>query len=1033
MLVGRERELDELQHSLELAGDGKGRTVFISAEAGVGKTRLLQEFINCAKGDKNIVVLSGWCLFNAGVPYFPFIEAFSNYYSALGEKSGKEELELNSWLKGPAKSELSGKLEYLSPQALKDRTFAAVAKAIHSIASQNRVVLVIEDIHWADSASLALIHYIARGINNSEKVLVLATFRSEELTSDSEGYPHILIETLSMMRREDLFSEIKLANLNQTCIAKMAESMLGGRLGQELAEKLAVESEGNPLFVVESLRMLHESKYLVLRKGEWNLTTKEIGMPYKIKDIIIQRLARLNHAQRQILDVASVIGEEFDVGLLSAVIEQDSLEVLETLNIISHSTALVRFDENRSSFDHARSREALYEALAPLLRREYHGRIAECLENAKTAVFPASDLAYHFALAGNKEKAAKYALAAANDELKKWSNTQAIKHFQYALQNIPDEHSEERRTALEGLGDAYAANCMYAEAIKAFDELAASETGVIRLRALRKAMDAAFLKGDKPDLLLEYAKKAEELATYDRLEMARVLENRGRAFAWAGRGDGKLDLADYEGALKVFEEENSLADVAEALGRHGEASIFTEDLREKALGELLRSVAIFGELGDTRKQIEATFRLGWGYAFDFRLLTEAKREFDKVLDAGEKLGMFVELARANGILSRLDESEGKLTEALPRVLKALEFCEKTDAGYVQGLELAAATRLYSKLGDLRRADDYFDKLTRLPPEVRSTALDDMFILLTKGVYFAAKGRSEESNRVFERIANSGNIGLEEDYAWMLEKLGRIEEVKAQRNKIQKIKEQSERRYEHTNVQLSAMMPRKVQVGEEFEVRLDIVNVARHPGIFTKIEGTLPPDSKVVSLPSFCSVRNHSIEMNEKRIEPFDVATIKVKIAFAKEGAYEFHPCLYYLTDQRETKTSETNPINVVVSRAACGDTSDSFFQSHRLEPKFESEYAEKAFEFLLSAFNEDYLARKLPLEKSGWRTQMEIVKDGHVTMNSMYGRSGRGGKARLELERLGLVESRFFSGERGRGGSVLKLRVSFEKEGIKRS
>ncbi len=508
VLVGRERELDELHHFLQLAADGRGRTVFISAEAGVGKTRLLQEFIDYAKREKNIVILSGWCLFNAGVPYFPFIEAFSNYYSALGEKSGKEELELNSWLKSPAKSELSGKLEYLSPQALKDQTFAAVAKTIHSIASQNRVVLVIEDIHWADSASLALIHYIARGINNSEKVLVLATFRSEELTSDSEGYPHLLIETLSMMRREDLFSEIKLASLNQSCIVKMAENMLGGRLGQELAEKIAVESEGNPLFVVESLRMLHECKCLVLKNGEWNLTTKEIGMPYKIKDIIIQRLARLNYAQRQILEVASVIGEEFDPGLLSAVIEQDSLEVLETLNIISHSTALVRFDENRCRFDHARSREALYETLAPLLRRKYHGRIGEYLENARTAVFLASDLAYHFAHADNKEKASKYALAAANDELKKWSNTQAIKHFQYSLHNIPGERSEERRTALEGLGDAYSANCMYAEAIKAFDELAASETGVIRLRALRKAMDAAFLKGDKPDLLLEYAKKS---------------------------------------------------------------------------------------------------------------------------------------------------------------------------------------------------------------------------------------------------------------------------------------------------------------------------------------------------------------------------------------------------------------------------------------------------------------------------------------------------------------------------------------------
>lgn len=304
---------------------------------------------------------------------------------------------------------------------------------------------------------------------------------------------------------------------------------------QDLARKLVVESEGNPLFVVESLRMLHEHKGIIQEENEWCLASDELGIPSKIKDIIVQRLSCLNFAQRQILDVASVIGEEFDVGLLSAVIGQDSLDVLEMLNVIAHSTALVRVDENRYRFDHSRSREILYEALAPPLKRGYHGRIAEKLENAKNPVLPFSDLAYHYARAGNNEKAVKYALAAAKDELKRWSNAQAIEHFQYSLQNIPKGHSEERRIALEGLGDAYAANYMYAEAIKMYDELAASETGLVRLHALRKAMDAAFLKGDKPDLLLEYAKKAEELAKYNRLEMARVLDNRGRAFAWAGR------------------------------------------------------------------------------------------------------------------------------------------------------------------------------------------------------------------------------------------------------------------------------------------------------------------------------------------------------------------------------------------------------------------------------------------------------------------------------------------------------------------
>jgi predicted ATPase len=415
VLVGRKRELEELKRYLELAAEGRGTTVFVSAEAGIGKTRLVHEFLYSARQEKDVMVLTGWCLSNAGIPYFPFIEAFTDYYSSLSDKNEREQVELNSWFTESPKNNLTGNLEYLSPQALKDQTFIAVAKAIHSIASKNLVILFIEDIHWADSASLALIHYIARAINNLARVLVLTTFRSEELTNDSEGYPHQLVETLSMMRREDLFSEIKLSGLSQAGVSRMAESMLGGTLQQGLAEKLAIKSEGNPLFVVESLRMLHEQENLIQKNNEWHLIVKKIEIPSKMKDIIIQRLACLNNVQRRIIDAASVIGDEFEVGLLSVVVDQDSLDVLETLNSIAQSTSIVCVDEDRFRFDHARSREIIYGAIAKPLRQGYHSRIAEKLESSKSAVLPFNSLAYHYEHSGNKEKALKYALAAGQD------------------------------------------------------------------------------------------------------------------------------------------------------------------------------------------------------------------------------------------------------------------------------------------------------------------------------------------------------------------------------------------------------------------------------------------------------------------------------------------------------------------------------------------------------------------------------------------------------------------------------------------
>ncbi|MGD0450305.1 MAG: BREX system ATP-binding domain-containing protein [Candidatus Bathyarchaeia archaeon] len=947
VIVGREKELEELQSPLNSAVEGKGTTVFISGEAGSGKTRIAREFLNNARR-RGIAVMAGWCLSDAQVPFFPFIEAFNNYYAAFTEEGyhaslqqpktqlstevaqvdfGVQEREITSWLTGPKPAEKLGKTEAINPQVWKDQAFAAVAKTLHLIAAHDPVVLFVEDVHWADSASLALLHYLARAIHGPERVLLLATFRSEELTADAEGHPHPLAETLRMMRREELFTEIKLPSLSQACISKMAENMIGGSLQQELAEKLSAESRGNPLFVVESLRMLHERKSLVQENSEWRLAVDELGIPSKIKDIILRRLACLKFAQRRVLDAASVIGEEFDVDLLCTVLGQDNLETLETLNQIAQSTSLVRVEENRYRFDHARSRETLYEELSAPLKRGYHNRIAEKLESMKNTSLPISDLAFHYAQAGNKEKAVKYAVASGRDELAKWSNKQAIKHFQYALQNISERQAEEKRVALEGLGDAYIASSMYAEAIKTFDELAASETGRLRLRAFRKASDAAYLKGDEPDLLLEYEKKAQELAVDDRLEMARILDNRGKAFGWAGRGDRKMDLADYDAALRVFEEENSLADVAEALWRSGVVSGMIEESREKGIGELLRSVAIFRELGNIRKEIEATINAGIGFGI-MGLLSESRREHVNALRLGEKLYLFTELAQVSYYLGNSYEMglEG-VSEGLSQTLKALEYSKKTDANYMQEVIYAILIRQYSKLGDLKHADEYFDKMNKLPPE--STRASH-FGVVTVGqffreIYYAAKGLWEEFNQSFkearfEETKLKLNWPLQQiyyktNYAWVLDKQGRIEEARVQRDEAQKMLDQVEERFGRADVELSVMLPRKVHVGEEFEMRLDLVNVGRTATTLAKIDGALPPEFDMVSLPSYCSQQNGSLEMKEKTVAPFQVETIKLKLKAAKAGSYGLDPEVSYLDDEGKMKASRTSPITVTVQPA----------------------------------------------------------------------------------------------------------------------
>ena len=199
---------------------------------------------------------------------------------------------------------------------------------------------------------------------------------------------------------------MKLSNLNQANVGNIAENMLGGAVCKDLVEKLSEESRGNALFVIESLRMLFENGGIFRANNQWALASDKVGVPTKVKDIILRRLIALKPNQRRTLDIASVIGDKFDPQLLGAVLNQDNLEVLETLNTIALSKSLVCVEGDYYRFDHAKSREVLYDEILLPLKKGYHERIAERIETLRKddETLSLSDLAYHYIQAGNKPK-----------------------------------------------------------------------------------------------------------------------------------------------------------------------------------------------------------------------------------------------------------------------------------------------------------------------------------------------------------------------------------------------------------------------------------------------------------------------------------------------------------------------------------------------------------------------------------------------------------------------------------------------------
>jgi hypothetical protein len=236
------------------------------------------------------------------------------------------------------------------------------------------------------------------------------------------------------------------------------------------------------------------------------------------------------------------------------------------------------------------------------------------------------------------------------------------------------------------------------------------------------------------------------------------------------------------------------------------------------------------------------------------------------------------------------------------------------------------------------------------------------------------------------------------------------------------------------------------VGDEFDFRLDFVNVSRIKGFLVRVENVIPPNFNFCNLQAAYVLTKGSLDLKNQPIEPFQTVTIKFTLQAVKEGNYFFSPELFYEDKTKNIKVHKFKPVNIKINPALQSNENQSekllqvvstekqFVPSQDLvvEFEFKGEHSSKVFDFLVGSFVEDYMRLRLPLEKSGWRTLMNAIKRTKVPASAVYGRKGRLGKAIGELQHRGLVETRFFPGERGRGGNIMKLRICYEKEPVKR-
>jgi hypothetical protein len=235
------------------------------------------------------------------------------------------------------------------------------------------------------------------------------------------------------------------------------------------------------------------------------------------------------------------------------------------------------------------------------------------------------------------------------------------------------------------------------------------------------------------------------------------------------------------------------------------------------------------------------------------------------------------------------------------------------------------------------------------------------------------------------------------------------------------------RFAHVSLQTS-IMASSPNSNQEFEARIDIINSSKAQGTLVKVDDITFSDLTVERIsPELLKTASY-IDFSNKKLEPFSVTTVKINFRAKKAGTYNLSPKIVYLDDSGKTKEKRAKAKIVTVAPFFSEDVSkNARFSLIDLK----SEASQKAFEYLADSFRDDYLQHRLPEERSGWRTLMSIVREGGVSKYSVYGSEGNGGQAISELQHAGLVETRLFAGERGRGGNVLKVRVAYEKEKVR--
>jgi len=592
VLIGREEELSDLEDALLAANRGVGQVVLLAGDAGMGKTRLATELTRRAER-MGMTVLTGGCSeADLALPYLPFLEAIGNYLAGADLERVRAEL-------GPVRRELAHLFPQLDPEGVPSdsmdpvqgrlRLFEAMLALMRLPAAEGGLVIVIEDLHWADASTRELLDYLTRRLRNS-RILVVGTYRRDEMHRR-----HSLLPLIQGWRRSSAATIVELEPLTPIKVAQMVTAIfdLSEGVRDDTRDFLHARTEGNPFVLEEMLKAALDRGDIYRTEAGWDRKAlAEIRLPETVRDTILLRLDRLTEEERELLRAAAVLGYAFDYPTLVEVSGMDAHTVQSAVETCVQQQLMVAVEgrSGRFRFRHALTREAIYDDMILPRRERFHSRAADVL-GASPGV-PSTEICHHLLEAGRMEEAVPLALDAAAAAERTHAYQEAAELYEKVYRQVRDEGQLAEIICRMGVAHGLAGNRAAGR-----DYLA---DGIRRLEALGRVREGAGFR-------LPYAR-----------------------FLWEMGAAGEANR-EYQAARQTLEEFGPSAALALAYVRLAGMHIF--QFEPAAAVEMAdRAIAVAADVGAEEPRIWALNYKGGGLtgtgAVDegIRLLDQAWRE-----------------------------------------------------------------------------------------------------------------------------------------------------------------------------------------------------------------------------------------------------------------------------------------------------------------------------------------------------------------------------------------------------------------------